>query len=110
MKRNWRKIAAQLGFTLDGCTAAPDGNWRSCCDEHDARYRFFGHSKFKADVHLAKCMWSRPGWAAKVLSPIYFIAVSLFGHFQYRRGQRKAEADIAAIEAELRRQHEQEGN
>lgn len=45
-------------FKSDGCSMWPDGNYRSCCDEHDLRYFYGGCAKERAiaDRMLRECV------------------------------------------------------
>jgi hypothetical protein len=97
-KINWRELGKKFGAKFDGCTSAPDGNWLTCCDEHDARYQFYGQSKLKADWLLAKCMFCRPGVKGKLLAPVYWLAVSTVGWLHYRKKQNEA---LAKAQREL---------
>lgn len=76
-------------FSPDGCTQAPDGVFRPCCDWHDYQYRHAATAwqKFKADVGLFRCMLKqdkREVWE-KLSPPIYFVAVATAGWLCWRR-------------------------
>lgn len=54
-------------FTTDGCTLWPDGDWGSCCLEHDIAYWCGGTSaaRQRADDALRACVETRQGeWFA----------------------------------------------
>lgn len=65
-----------MRFKPDGCTIAPDFNFRSCCDQHDMHYRLQVASRSEADRELRDCIIAHGhpilGWA-------YWLAVRLFG-------------------------------
>ena len=50
-------------FTTDGCTMAPDGQWQTCCVEHDAVYWCGGsaEAREKADEKLQACVREKNG-------------------------------------------------
>jgi hypothetical protein len=58
-------------FTTDGCTLAPDGQWQSCCIEHDMVYWCGGSPKARedADEKLRACVAQSggPGWVTTVV-------------------------------------------
>lgn len=45
-------------FVSDGCTSAPNGNWKHCCYEHDLLYWIGGtfEDRLTADNRLQMCM------------------------------------------------------
>jgi hypothetical protein len=65
----------------DGCTAAPDFWWTSCCDEHDTDYIEKKMSRAAADKKFHRCLRAK----AKTfigkwfLSPIYYLGVRIAG-------------------------------
>jgi hypothetical protein len=69
-----------LDRTSDGCSAAPDLNFRSCCEEHDLDYRNSLCSRKEADLKLRRCL-QKKGW--KVLPWLYWCGVRLFGGSHY---------------------------
>jgi hypothetical protein len=56
-------------FTSDGCSLSPDGNWKSCCIEHDISYWCGGtmQDRTDADNNLESCIGDKGhayyGWA-----------------------------------------------
>ena len=74
----------------DGCTAAPDLNVRSCCEEHDYHYRTGDISRVQADKLLRKCMQQK-GWL--VMPWVYWVLVRTVGSFFYKKGLK--DVDVA---------------
>lgn len=75
----------------DGCTGAPDGNFKHCCVQHDAYYGDGSVSRFTADNQLRKCIYkSNTGnplskvWHFGV-SIVYFLGVRVFGGSRYNK-------------------------
>lgn len=64
----------------NGCTKAPDLNFKSCCDNHDLAYELKRRNKYKADYDLMICMLKR---GHIILAPLYWVFVSTFGWFYY---------------------------
>jgi len=66
-------------FKTDGCTDYPDGNYRSCCVEHDKKYWKGGtkQQRKEADEDLMKCVAKKSG---KMNASVMHIAVRIFGH------------------------------
>jgi len=60
-------------FTSDGCSKSPDGNWVSCCMEHDISYWCGGtkQDRLDADNKLQQCIAHKGhpiyGWVANKL-------------------------------------------
>jgi hypothetical protein len=60
-------------FTSDGCSLSPDGNWVSCCIEHDISYWCGGtkQDRTDADNNLEQCIAKKGhpvyGWVANNL-------------------------------------------
>lgn len=79
----WRSVRG------DGCTNAPDfhSDYTHCCNGHDSDYTSGSDEKGneitrkQADIRLLKCMKnnSKTALGKYVISPIYYIAVRLFG-------------------------------
>lgn len=69
----------------DGCTLWFQGNWRHCCEIHDAEY-FEGFDKLQSDLNLMSCV-ADAGWP--LMGLIMFIGVSIFGWFFYPRNKTK---------------------
>lgn len=69
------------GFTSDGCSWFPDGNYRDCCVAHDEAY-FRGGSwekRLKADNKLFKCVAKKKGWYQKLIAPVMWAGVRVGG-------------------------------
>ncbi|MCB1025961.1 MAG: hypothetical protein KDB79_16315 [Acidobacteria bacterium] len=69
------------GFMSDGCTAFPDGNYRECCEAHDLDY-FRGGSfseRRASDKRLYTCVKAKGGWKNKMLAPMMYLGVRVFG-------------------------------
>ena len=62
----------------DGCTMWPDGNYVSCCHEHDESYAKGGtwRDRLKADWKLAKCVKDKKH---PVVAPLMFVGVRILG-------------------------------
>lgn len=70
-------------FKSDGCTLAPDFNFRPCCDDHDYDYSKQCRTRIEADKALRDCI-KKAGHPVK--AHIYYIGVRLFGGlFWYRK-------------------------
>ena len=69
-----------IKYTTDGCTLAPDFNFKDCCEEHDQdyaeNYRTSERNRAKADKKLRLCIKCR-GW--KYLCWVYWAFVRIFG-------------------------------
>jgi hypothetical protein len=50
-------------FTTDGCTLFPDGEWQSCCVDHDVTYWCGGsaETRAEADSQLRACVADKGG-------------------------------------------------
>jgi len=71
----------------DHCTFFPEGNWgKTCCRKHDKRYENKRLSKFQADILLYRCVRKKSN---VVIASIMFTGVTLFGHYNYYKAQRK---------------------
>jgi hypothetical protein len=77
--------AYKFGFTTDGCTLSPDGNWFDCCLEHDFAYWKGGTSEERkaADKKLRECMRAKGYY---VLPWVYYYGVRLFGSHFFKSG------------------------
>lgn len=66
-------------FTTDGCTLFPDGNWGSCCVEHDRAYWRGGSATERkaADQALRQCVKSQ---GYPVLAQLMYLGVRIGGH------------------------------
>lgn len=74
LKLDWTKKDS------DGCTFWPDGNYVSCCHQHDEEYAHGGSwlDRIKSNWKLAKCV-KKSGHP--VVAPIMFAGVTVFGSF-----------------------------
>lgn len=74
-------LGKQVNLENDGCSMAPDWNFRDCCNEHDFYYRNqarqTGISRWEADKLLRKCIQRR--WKLLFMPWIYWGAVRMFG-------------------------------
>ena len=72
-------------FKSDGCTDAPDMNFKKCCVIHDYDYTVGGNEldRIKADKKLLLCIKNN---GHPILAIIYYLVVRLFGkkHFNYK--------------------------
>jgi hypothetical protein len=66
-------------FTTDGCSSWPDGDWSTCCVEHDAMYWCGGSAEARAaaDAELRRCV-ARHGHP--VIGEVMHAGVRLGGH------------------------------
>lgn len=65
----------------DICTWFPDGNYEDCCVAHDREY-FFGGSwkeRWRSDKKLFQCVWSKPKFYNKIVAPVMWLGVRVFG-------------------------------
>jgi len=71
-------------MTGDGCTLWFNGDWRACCDAHDAAYAVVSAplDKVIADLDLARCV-AETGHGLMAL--VMLAGVTLFGWFFIRR-------------------------
>lgn len=88
MRNNFLKIKNRcsktakkvIRFTTDGCSFAPNFNFRDCCEEHDQDYakahRTNEKKRAKADRKLRLCIKCK-GW--KYLCWLYWLGVRIFG-------------------------------
>lgn len=86
-KRAWDVV---VKYTTDGCSFAPDFNFRDCCVQHDYDYAEYHReseekrAKIDSDLHL--CIKCRAG---AVLACIYWAAVRAFGWVPYWINKRR---------------------
>jgi len=68
-------------FVSDGCSLFPDSNYADCCVEHDKAYYFGGTSKERraADKKLYKCVAAKKGFHHKIIAPIMWLGVRIWG-------------------------------
>lgn len=66
-------------FVSDGCSFWPDGNWHSCCFEHDMLYHRGGSpaERKEADRLLYECVKATAG---PVMAYTMWVGVRVFGH------------------------------
>jgi hypothetical protein len=68
-------------FQSDGCSQFPDGDYADCCYEHDKAY-FKGGSwtmRWRADKKLFKCVAAKKGFEHKLIAPVMWAGVRVFG-------------------------------
>ncbi len=94
MKPTWKdkaKALASLGKRVnlenDGCSSAPDFNFKECCVEHDYYYRNpeedTGVSRGEADKRLRQCIQKR--WKLLFMPWIYWGFVRAAGWIPWRK-------------------------
>ena len=69
-------------YKTNGCTAAPDLDFRHCCDKHDVAYQQGGGwvARLVADWRLGRCIRCESRVRGRFLIGfIYFFAVRIFG-------------------------------
>jgi hypothetical protein len=68
-------------FKSDGCTYFPDGNYRDCCVSHDKDYYKGGSWKERrrSDNRLYSCVRNKKGWKNKIIAPMMWVGVRVFG-------------------------------
>lgn len=90
-------IEPPADFRGDGCSWFPDGNYRECCEIHDAEY-FRGGSfseRRQSDKRLYRCVRSKKGWRNEIAAPMMYLGVRVFGAsilptpFRWGFGQKK---------------------
>ena len=66
-------------FTTDGCSASPDGDWRSCCVVHDISYWCGGTAtmRLQADRELRSCVTTK---GHDLYASVVFMGVRVGGH------------------------------
>ena len=78
------------------CTFYPEGDWSTCCQEHDLNYAF-GVNKFESDLAFIWCLFKK---ACKYLIQSMFIFISIpivllfittFGWYFYLKAKKKRE-------------------
>lgn len=69
----------------DGCTFFPEGEYTSCCENHDAAYGV-GYDRRKADQDLRDCI-KRCGWP--ITAWIVWLGVRIFGYPFWLRAKRR---------------------
>lgn len=84
-------------FKSDKCSLFPDGNYGDCCVAHDKDYFKGGTGKERAasDKRLYRCVKKKKGWQNKLIAPMMWIGVRIFGTsrlptpFRWGFGKRK---------------------
>ncbi|MDQ3634844.1 MAG: hypothetical protein M3405_10115 [Acidobacteriota bacterium] len=68
-------------YKSDGCTFFPDGNYRDCCVAHDKDYYKGGSCKERraSDGRLYSCIKNKKGWKNKLIAPVIWVGVRVFG-------------------------------
>jgi hypothetical protein len=92
---------APADFRGDGCTLFPDGNYCSCCLEHDRDYYRGGSEKERraSDRRLYRCVRGKKGWQNELIAPLMFLGVRVLGvrflptPFRWGFGQSKHKKD-----------------
>lgn len=69
-------------YESKGCTLFPDGNYGSCCQEHDLAYSKRLVSRSEADLKLYECIRERGRPKTAI---IVYIAVRVFGWIWWGR-------------------------
>ncbi|HQU91394.1 MAG TPA: hypothetical protein PLK77_03815 [Pyrinomonadaceae bacterium] len=74
-------IEPPADFRSDGCTYFPDGNYRECCEIHDAEYFRGGafRERRQSDKRLYRCVRSKKGWRNEIAAPMMYLGVRVFG-------------------------------
>jgi len=64
-----------------GCSLFPDCNYRQCCVEHDKDYYSGGtwKQRLQSDNRLYKCVSKTKGWQNKLIAPVMWMGVRVFG-------------------------------
>jgi hypothetical protein len=68
-------------FISDNCTFFPEGRYSDCCVEHDKAYYFGGSysARRRADNKLFGCVAKKRGFYPKLIAPIMWAGVRVFG-------------------------------
>lgn len=68
-------------FVGDGCSSFPDYDYRDCCFEHDKAYYVGGSwtRRWRADKKLYKCVAAKKGFEHKLIAPVMWSGVRIFG-------------------------------
>jgi hypothetical protein len=74
---------AEPGVESDGCTLAPDYNFRKCCERHDVMIRFNqGITDAEADRYLRECIVEHGHPKKALLYWVFSRLSSLLGGWQ----------------------------
>ena len=98
-------LKRRLDLSSDGCSGAPDFDFRQCCVEHDYYYRNpverTGVSRSAADAKLRRCIAAR---GRPVLSWAYWVSVRALGWIPWNKaGKAAKEGDTTKINPEMPR-------
>lgn len=63
-------------LTCNGCSFAPDFDFRICCHEHDKIYTFQSEPRRVGDRRLRKCIKNE---GHPILAWVYWVFVRIFG-------------------------------
>ncbi len=80
-KQNSPVATVPADYVSDGCSRFPDGDYIDCCYEHDKSY-FVGGSwktRWRADKKLYKCVAAKEGFKHKLIAPVMWSGVRIFG-------------------------------
>ena len=90
----FKALGKRLDLSNDGCSNAPDFNFKECCVEHDFYYRndegVTGVSRSEADKRLRKCIQKR--WRLPVVPWLYWGVVRTVGWMPWRKNQKKIDS------------------
>ena len=89
-------------FKSDNCTNFPDGDYADCCVVHDKSYYVGGSWKmrWRADKKLYQCVAANKGFKHKLIAPIMWAGVRVFGvpclptRFRWGFGRKKPQPKI----------------
>ena len=84
-------LGSRVRLDSDGCSNAPDFNFRGCCEAHDYYYRncesITKVSRSEADKRLRKCIQKK--WKLPIMPWIYWGMVRTFGWIPWNKNQKK---------------------
>jgi hypothetical protein len=100
-KPTWRQkadalkaLGKRVNMDNDGCSGAPDFNFKKCCVEHDFYYRncesITGVSRWEADKLLRQCI--RKNWKLPFMPWLYWIGVRSAGWIPWRKNQKRIDS------------------
>ena len=89
--RGLMALGKRVNLENDGCSGAPDFNFKECCVEHDYYYRncqsVTGVSRAKADRLLRRCIQKH--WKLPLMPWVYWTGVRVAGWIPWRKNQKK---------------------
>jgi len=88
--KNSKVMGKRLNFESDGCSNAPDLNFRECCEKHDFDYRNYeitGITRVQADKCMRECM--RKKWSLFIAPWIYWTGVRCFGWIAWNKNKKR---------------------